>query len=111
MPSPGRPPVRIRFTTSLPPATTSRATSYYCARDLQKSVRVPMGLIHASWGGSRIEPWMSEAALRAMGGFDIGLDLLKIYAADARSGNERMGALWKHWWRSHAPAGAQAGKA
>jgi sialate O-acetylesterase len=87
------------------------AACYYFARDLQKSVRVPMGLIHASWSGSRIEPWMSEAALRAMGGFDVGLDLLKIYAADARAGNERMGALWEYWWRSHAPAGSLPWKA
>jgi sialate O-acetylesterase len=82
------------------------AACYYFARDLQKSVRVPMGLIHASWGGSRIEPWMSDAALRAVGGYGTGLDLLKIYAGDTRAGNERMGALWEAWWRSHAPAGS-----
>jgi sialate O-acetylesterase len=81
------------------------AACYYFARDLQKSVHVPMGLIHASWGGSRIEPWMSDAALRAAG-YGTRLDLLKVYAGDARAGNERMGALWVAWWRSHAPAGS-----
>ena len=78
------------------------AVCYYYARDLQKSVRVPMGLIHSSWGGSRIEPWMSDAALRAIGDMDAGLDLLKVYAGDARAGNERMGALWESWWRARA---------
>jgi sialate O-acetylesterase len=87
------------------------AACYYFARDLQKSVHVPMGLIHASWGGSRIEPWMSEAALRAIGGYDVGLDLLKIYAGDARAGNERMGARWEFWWRSRAPTGSTPWKA
>lgn len=87
------------------------AACYYFARDLQKSVHVPMGLIHASWGGSRIEPWMSDAALRVAGGFDRDLDLLKIYAADVRAGNERMGALWEAWWRSHAPMGSTPWKA
>jgi len=79
------------------------AACYYFARDLQKSVHVPMGLIQASWGGSRIEPWISETALRAAGGFDVALDVLKVYAGDARAGNQRMGALWEIWWRSHAP--------
>jgi sialate O-acetylesterase len=87
------------------------AACYYFARDLQKSVHVPMGLIHASWGGSRIEPWMSEAALRAIGGFDVGLDVLKIYSGDARAGNERMGALWEIWWRLHAAAESTPWKA
>lgn len=82
------------------------AACFYFARDLQKSIHVPMGLIHASWGGSRIEPWMSDAALRAVGGYDKSLDLLEIYAGDPRAGNERMGAAWESWWRSHAPPGS-----
>jgi sialate O-acetylesterase len=65
-----------------------------------------LGLIHASWGGSRIEPWMSIAALRAVGGFDVGLDVLENYAHDARAGNQRMGSLWEIWWRAHAPVGS-----
>ncbi len=83
------------------------AACYYFARDLQKTVPVPMGLIHASWGGSRIEPWMSAAALRGAGGFDASLDLLDLYAGDARAGNDRMGDLWERWWRSHAPPGSR----
>jgi sialate O-acetylesterase len=82
------------------------AACYYFARELQKSVQVPMGLIHASWSGSRIEPWMSEAALRAIGGFDAALEVLDIYAGNARAGNDRMGAQWEAWWRAHAPAGS-----
>jgi sialate O-acetylesterase len=40
------------------------AACFYFARDLQKTVHVPIGLIHASWGGSRLEPWLSYAGLR-----------------------------------------------
>lgn len=83
------------------------AACYYFARDLQKSVAVPMGLIQASWNGSRIEPWMSRQALHAAGGFDRSLDLLPIYARDARAGNDRMGVMWEDWWRSRAPAGSR----
>ncbi len=34
------------------------AVGYYFARELRKSVDVPIGLLNTSWGGSRIEPWM-----------------------------------------------------
>lgn len=39
------------------------AVGYYFARALQRHVDVPIGLLNASWGGSRIEPWMSAKAL------------------------------------------------
>jgi sialate O-acetylesterase len=82
------------------------AACYYFARDLQRSVRVPMGLIQATWSGSRIEPWISAAALRKLGGFEQGLGVLGDYARDPRAGNERMGAVWESWWRRHAPQGS-----
>ena len=63
---------------------------------------VPLGLIHSSWGGSRIEPWISEQGLRAMGGFGAALDLLHVYAADPQAGNDRLGAIWENWWHTHA---------
>jgi len=37
--------------------------AYFFARDLRKSVDVPIGIIHTSWGGANIETWMSRAAL------------------------------------------------
>lgn len=33
------------------------AAGYFMARKLQKELGVPIGLIHSSWGGTRIEPW------------------------------------------------------
>lgn len=41
------------------------ATAYYFGRLLQKTLGVPVGLIHASWGGSKIEAWMSKESLEA----------------------------------------------
>ncbi|MDR2129627.1 MAG: sialate O-acetylesterase [Odoribacteraceae bacterium] len=39
------------------------ATGYFFARLLNQALDVPVGLVHASWGGSRIEAWMSPASL------------------------------------------------
>jgi len=84
------------------------AACYYFARELQQHQDVPMGLINASWGGSRIEAWMSEDALRQAGGHEAALDVLSLYARDPATGTARWGALWQHWWQGLA---GQAGDA
>jgi sialate O-acetylesterase len=39
------------------------AVLYYFGRDLQQSLKVPMGLIHSSWGGTPIASWISGPSL------------------------------------------------
>ena len=39
------------------------AVGYYFARELREHVGVPIGIINSSWGGSRLEPWMSAESL------------------------------------------------
>lgn len=36
------------------------AVAYYFARDLQKALGVPVGIIHTSWGGSPAEVWIRQ---------------------------------------------------
>lgn len=43
--------------------TSFTAVGYFFGRNLQEDLKVPVGLIHSSWGGTRIEAWMSESAL------------------------------------------------
>jgi len=33
------------------------AAGYFMARELHKELKVPIGLINSSWGGTRIDPW------------------------------------------------------
>jgi len=40
------------------------ATAYYFGLMLNKVLKVPVGLINTSWGGTRIEPWMSEEGFK-----------------------------------------------
>ena len=82
------------------------AACYFFARELQKSVHVPLGLIHSSWGGARIEPWISAPALRQVGGFNDALDLLALYSQDKDAGTRHLGVVWEDWWRAHAPPGS-----
>jgi sialate O-acetylesterase len=56
--------VNARWQECEPDAVRSfSAVAYYFARDLQKALGVPVGVIHTSWGGSPAEVWMSRRVL------------------------------------------------
>lgn len=38
------------------------ATGYFFAKELREKLKVPIGLVECSWGGTRIQPWISEKA-------------------------------------------------
>jgi sialate O-acetylesterase len=40
------------------------ATAYFFGRLLQKTLNVPIGLIHPSWGGTAVQTWMSEGSCK-----------------------------------------------
>lgn len=58
------------------------AACHFMGSELQRRRKVPVGLIAASWGGSIIQDWLSEAGLRRNGGFDEGLALLALRSTD-----------------------------
>jgi sialate O-acetylesterase len=74
------------------------AACYYFARELQKSIDVPIGLVNASWGGSAIQAWISGEGLRATGFYNAGLDVLASYATHPFDAAARWGELWGQWW-------------
>lgn len=39
------------------------ATAYFFALNVANAIDIPIGIINTSWGGTRIESWMSQAAL------------------------------------------------
>ncbi len=43
--------------------TNFTAVGYYFGRDLYKNLKVPIGLIHSSWGGTPAEAWTRSEAL------------------------------------------------
>jgi sialate O-acetylesterase len=82
------------------PTTTEHfsATCYYFVRELQKAVNVPQGIISSNWGGSRIEPWMSEAALRPIADYQAPLRLLGEYRTNQPLAFLHWGEIWQKWW-------------
>jgi sialate O-acetylesterase len=92
-------PVQWQVTT---PATVRdfSATCFYFARELQKKVAVPMGLIEAASGGSRIQAWISAEGLRTIGPYNDELDVLAQYAKNPLAATARWGEIWAAWWRA-----------
>lgn len=39
------------------------AVGYFFGRRLTEELGIPVGIIHSSWGGSRIEPWLADEGL------------------------------------------------
>ena len=36
------------------------AVGYFFARQLHEALKVPVGIVNSSWGGTRIDPWLAE---------------------------------------------------
>jgi len=40
------------------------AVAYFFGRDIHRHVKVPVGLIHSSWGGTPVEAWTSQKTIK-----------------------------------------------
>lgn len=69
------------------PKTVGRfsAVGYFFGRELHKALKVPVGLIHSSWGGTAAELWTSEQGLA-------GVESLKDQLARRDAGLKRLQA-------------------
>lgn len=50
------------------------ATAYFFARKLQKELKIPIGIVNTSWGGTMVEAWTSLGKLKTM---DATKDIVK----------------------------------
>ena len=82
------------------------AACFLMGKHLRRSQDVPIGLIAASWGGSVIEDWLSEPALRRIGGHDGPLDTLAVYARSPEEGRRVWAETSDRWWRDNDPGSA-----
>ena len=67
------------------------AAAYYFGRALQSKLGIPVGLIHTSVGGTRIELWTPPTAYQGIAGLE---DVAKAAAGDRKFGDVRIGGLY-----------------
>ncbi len=66
------------------------AVGYFFGRDLYKKIKIPIGLIETSWGGTVVEAWTSAKALKKITEFT---DTVKAIEADMQTEEERIAKL------------------
>jgi sialate O-acetylesterase len=85
------------------------AIGYFFARDLQRARHVPIGLIHASWGGTPAEAWTSEAGLHPLPDFADTSEQLKLLIADPVAAQSRYEARLETWFRANDTGSLEGG--
>jgi sialate O-acetylesterase len=76
------------------------AAAYYFGRELHKKLGVAVGLIDASWGGTRIEPWTPPAGFASVPTLQRESMLVKLGDPRTTEHQERLGQViqeTEHW--------------
>ena len=64
----GIPPAKCQWQACTPATIpTFASTAYFFARELHNELKVPIGIIDASWGGTSAEAWTPAAGLKRLG--------------------------------------------
>ena len=75
------------------------AAAYFFGRKLHAELKVPIGLIFSSWGGTKIQSWISGAYLREIAGYKSTVDKISSDTGEVKKLNA--------WIRSHPGGGYQ----
>jgi sialate O-acetylesterase len=78
------------------------AACYFMARDLKAQQKVPFGLIDATWGGTAINAWRSQASLASDPAASAANSLLALYRRDRPAAALQWGGTWSDWWRKRS---------
>lgn len=81
------------------------AVCYFMARELRRARGVPIGAIHASWGGSKVTPWLDPQAGAAIGGAS-DMALLGLFAKDRLAAVTQFAPRWQAWYAGETGGGA-----
>jgi sialate O-acetylesterase len=79
------------------------AVCFYFARELKKTVNVPIGLVTAAYGGARLRNFTSEETLRRLALESEDLDILDLFRNDQTAAMRRWGKRWESWWTAARP--------
>jgi sialate O-acetylesterase len=77
------------------------AVAYFFGREIHQELKVPVGLIHSSWGGTPAEAWTSRPALAASPDFKPMVDALDSSAKGQPEARREYEAALAKWEEEH----------
>ncbi|MFS0772387.1 sialate O-acetylesterase [Sphingomonas sp. 1P08PE] len=82
------------------------AVCFYMARSLRRTQKVPIGLVHASWGGTTIQGWMTASSLATLPSYAPGLAAIDLLAKNPAAARASEDQRVEAWWDGHDPNAA-----
>lgn len=82
------------------------AVLYFFGRELHKDLKVPIGLINTSWGGTRIEPWTPPEGFASQSELNSELEWINARKADYQTALSAALAQYRSWIESAEKAKA-----
>jgi len=83
------------------------AVGYFFGRDLHKELKVPVGLIDSSWGGTLAEAWTTVPTLKADPDYEGQFKAWEKYLADYPAAMEKYNVAVEEWKKAVAAAKAE----
>ena len=80
------------------------AVGYFFGKKLQRELKVPVGLIHTSWGGTPVEAWMSAEGLSKDPDLKAGMDRRVKYVEDYPKLLAEYGTQLESWQQKYQRA-------
>ena len=89
------------------------ATAYFFARKLWEEMKIPVGLIHSSWGGTPAEPWVSYEGLKKVNNYRAYAERMSAISDGKKNTNEIFQQEYRKWMDNLSPLdkGMKDGKA
>ncbi|MBO9579300.1 MAG: sialate O-acetylesterase [Sphingobium sp.] len=89
----------VAWATASPSSVPSfSAACYFMGKELRAQQGIPVGLIHASWGGSRLRPWLTPDAAEALYG-KAEVAMLRQHDSDPFGAVTAFAPQWADWYR------------
>jgi len=84
---------------------TFSAACYYMARELRDTLKVPVGVINSSFGGSQIRVWLTPEGGKALYGAE-QMEMLHSFASDELGAVARFAPIWEADYRAQSDGSA-----
>ena len=83
------------------------AAGYFFGRELNQRLKIPIGLINSSWGGTIAEAWVSGPALKTMPDFADAVKKIEQAMADQKQHATDFAKAMDDWYAKNDPGSAQ----